>query len=95
MPHDKNGRKLSAGDRVRIPVRPVKTFIGEPNPAVPDEVPGRFEVVGDEVEYLEGTIAEMFEGEEACNANFTVPGGTWPSTFNTRLVELIEPDPEA
>lgn len=90
MPHDRKGQKLAVGDRVRIPVRKANTYAVEPNPDYPDEIPGQFEVLDEAPMELEGTIVQLYEGEEACNAEFEVDGGRWTSTFNTRLVEKVE-----
>lgn len=89
MPHDMNGNALAVGDRVRIPVRRINTFEVEENPDI-EEMPGQFSLPEEAPTDLEGTIVELYEGEEACNALFEVDGAVSRSSFNTRLVEKIE-----
>lgn len=91
MPHDRKGQKLAVGDRVRIPVGQVHSYEVLPNPDIPEETANAIITVRSPAPYeLEGTIVELYEGEEACNAEFEVEGAGHPYTFNTRLVEKVE-----
>lgn len=91
MPHDKNGKLLSVGDDVVIPVREVTTFEVMPSEAAPDEHRPQIMLVTGEPKSLVGEITHLYEGDEACNAQFKIPGTVYEgATFNTRLVEKIE-----
>lgn len=90
MPHDMRGNKLSKGDKVRIPVHRIHTLQVAENPDAPDEVPGHFQILDPAPMQLYGTVVELYDDEEACNAEFEVDGALHTATFNTRLVELVD-----
>ena len=91
MPHDMKGQKIEAGDRVLIPVSPVRYMQVIGNEAAPDEYCPTL-LVHDGVEQtLEALVVQVYEGEDACNAEFEVVGMSGTTTFNTRLVEKLVP----